>query len=335
MQELEYIYTTNYSDELINSIRIGFSKCFENTNVYKMSNDEWKNKLSSSPFGNSISIIALKDSNVCGFISFGMYKTIINGKIYNSAISNNTFVIPEFRGLGVFNKLLKLSNEAFIEYKIDFLFNFPNSNSLKGFINNGWIYKKDLCNYYVKLTKYSSLFKIIKLVLNKSINKKNEKLFQNGSSINQIDNINYQIDHYNNNSIGVFCTKEFLKWRFTKGSIYNDYRIESYNDSFIIYKVINRQNLLECSIMFFYASNNNLSEIKYIIKKIKKVIQPDFISIIMSNEHQNKNIVSQNQFINFSFLRKSNFTYYIIDNEIENIINNAKWNITTIDFHTS
>lgn len=52
--------------------------------------------------------------------------------------SLETFVIPEYRGKGLFTRLLRMIDEVLLVANASSIINFPNSNSLSGFIKNGF-----------------------------------------------------------------------------------------------------------------------------------------------------------------------------------------------------
>ena len=50
----------------------------------------------------------------------------------------DTAILPEYRGTGLFRKMTEMALSEAIKQKTDILFNFPNSQSLPGYLSMGW-----------------------------------------------------------------------------------------------------------------------------------------------------------------------------------------------------
>ena len=95
-------------------------------------------------------IVALDDKKVIGFQSFFYWPYNYASKIYNSYQSGNSLVHPDYRGKGIFQKLLNYIDNQQKELKIDFLMGFPVEDSFKSFIKNNWHNSLNL-NWHVKI----------------------------------------------------------------------------------------------------------------------------------------------------------------------------------------
>lgn len=85
-----------------------------------------------------IRIVALDDKKVVGFQSFFYWPYTFNKKVYNVFQSGNSIVHSEYRGKGIFGKLLKFIDNHKEELNIDFLIGFPVEQSYNSFIRKGW-----------------------------------------------------------------------------------------------------------------------------------------------------------------------------------------------------
>jgi hypothetical protein len=333
MNNLNFLTIDEYNDSDIHEICEAYNKC----NQRKTDYEEWFNRLTTSPFGNAISIIAKCNNEICGVLSFGRYEVMINDKIYKSVISYTTFVVPNYRGLGVFSKMIHRASSFFQELNIDIAFNFPNSNSLSGFKNNSWIQKNE-ASFYLRFHKFNSVFKLMSLFFFKNIyDKEEDKHSLNiNSFIDELNHLDYNTNNYSN-SITLNYNKEFLLWRFTKGSRYKNYKLIKLHDSFIIYKLINRGKLKECQLMLLHSDSNSVYRVKKLIFEIFKKEKQDITTVYLSNNHYFKQIIQSNFYIRIDFLKKLNFTYIILNDELKSKIENEEinWNLATLDLHTS
>jgi len=70
--------------------------------------------------------------------SFAM-SILYKGKRYHAAQPCDTMLLPDYRGSGLFSKMITYALNDLRQQGINYIFNFPNSNSYPGYIRNGWI----------------------------------------------------------------------------------------------------------------------------------------------------------------------------------------------------
>ena len=100
---------------------------------------EWFNwKFKENPFGQSILACAEDEGRIIGCVAYGKQQYVLNNIIYNGVISFETFVHPNYQGQGIFSNLIKLGESEALNLGIDFMLNFPNKNSITGFLRDGW-----------------------------------------------------------------------------------------------------------------------------------------------------------------------------------------------------
>lgn len=99
---------------------------------------EWFDwKYLQSPFGSAHVAVALtREETVAGLVSFGSYQVTRGAEVASAAVSYDTFVVPSFRGAGLFKRLLREAESSAARAGVDVLFNFPNPNSLPGFLSS-------------------------------------------------------------------------------------------------------------------------------------------------------------------------------------------------------
>jgi len=98
----------------------------------------------------AIRIVALDESVVAGFVSFSYWPYIINEKPRASYQCGNVIVNKNYRGKGLYNRMLDFLDEQQANLNIDFLVGFPIKPILGLYLKNKWTNLLDI-NWYVKL----------------------------------------------------------------------------------------------------------------------------------------------------------------------------------------
>ncbi len=99
--------------------------------------------------GKCIRIVALDEKRVAGFQSFFYWPLSHGGKTLNSFQSGNSLVHPDYRGKGLFAKMLNYIHEPDSGFSFDVLIGFPVQASYNSFIRNKWHNPFNL-QWYVK-----------------------------------------------------------------------------------------------------------------------------------------------------------------------------------------
>jgi len=102
-----------------------------------------------NPMAPSDIAICVDDREVVAFYAAIKKKVIIDGVAHLGARDIDPVVSPDYRGRGIFSNLLQHALTNFT--KIDFFFNFANSQSTPGFLKNGWKLVGNLRDYVCQL----------------------------------------------------------------------------------------------------------------------------------------------------------------------------------------
>lgn len=89
--------------------------------------------------GPSFVALARHEGEPAGLVAFGSAPYCSGSKRIKVALSYDTYVVPNFRGRGLFMQLLKRAEDGCTDAGIDFLINFPNAASQPGFRKAGWL----------------------------------------------------------------------------------------------------------------------------------------------------------------------------------------------------
>ena len=98
-----------------------------------------------------IRIVALDGESVAGFQSFFYWPMMHGGIVIRAYQSGNSLVHPEYRGKGLFAKMLNYIHDEHSEFQFDVLIGFPVEASYNSFIRNGWLNPFNL-QWHVKLS---------------------------------------------------------------------------------------------------------------------------------------------------------------------------------------
>lgn len=278
-------------------------------------------KFEQSPYGKAILACAFDGEVVAGCVALGLGIATHNQREVKCALSYETFVNPNYQGHGLFKKLITLAEESCKALGVEYLYNFPNSQSLPGFKRMGWKFRSKEIEYRIKIV---NLFKFIKEIksLRKPFYANNPK--PSGIVYNTI------IPSYigEQNIVIPLWTAEYIKWRFIDFP-QAQYVIFSNTQYFAIARVGYRGKLKECQILLL-QNDKALSYKKAIAlfsKHLISVESPDMISICCarntSTSHELKYMLK--------VPTQANFTYKCLSDKIQP---ETKQILFGIDFHT-
>ena len=187
----EIIYKQADQKEFANCLKL-ISKFRKNYNFNKES-IEWEYFL--NPFGKAKIFVAEYNNEFIGITFCIPLKFQNNKKIYNGFRTQDVLTDVNFRKMGIFTNLLRLSNK-YLDQNSDINISFPNENSLSFFEKNNW---QEICK--------------IPLISKTINNKSNFKLKYN--LINKFTNIHEDIWRENiGNKFDIMWSKEFSNWRY-------------------------------------------------------------------------------------------------------------------------
>lgn len=107
-----------------------------------------------------IRIVATDAEKVIGFQSFFYWPMSFEERTIKAYQSGNSLVSSEYRGQGIFHKLLNYVYENQVRFNYDILIGFPVEASFKSFIRNGWDHIFDLSWIYTVINPIGFLFPI-------------------------------------------------------------------------------------------------------------------------------------------------------------------------------
>lgn len=314
-----FIFNFTTHNHLIDSFLKSSAKAHGHNDV---KTEEWFYwKFRDNPFGESILACAEEDGIIAGCVAFGMQDFVLHSNVIKGAMSFETFVHPDHQGKGLFKKLINIAEKEATNRGIKLLLNFPNSNSLTGFLRLRWSQINNT-EYWIRP---NSIFDI-------AFNFKN---LRNGFKPNNanFDFLDKKIfNHYKQNIEKGFFSKidtDYLNWRFL--SFPNtEYVILNDTNCYSVGRVGKRGNFTEVQVLFVTPKDSYKFSLKNVLKSYKKKLKYDLISFPISKNNRLKPSLKRNLF--FKVPNSTNVCYKILDESLKLEMNQIE--LSAINFHT-
>lgn len=109
----------------------------------------WKRKYLGNPLskGNTV-MCAFDGDRIVGINGFVPMEYVCDGTVYRVVQSCDTAVDPEYRGCGIFSKMIAQAQTLFAEAGYDAMVGYPNGNSYHGFMKLGWTEQTRTMKYF-------------------------------------------------------------------------------------------------------------------------------------------------------------------------------------------
>ena len=276
-------------------------------NIPQKSEAWFRWKFEQSPYGQAILACAFDGDRVVGCVAMGMGMMTFGETQIKCALSYETFVHPQYQGLQIFTKLTKLAEDSCKDRGVKMLYNFPNSNSLRGFIKRDWI-KTEISKYKIKVTNIWRFARYIR-----DIRKPFVSLASNLDKISNID-----IRQFSTTSKeGVFIpqwSSEYLKWRFHTYPV-GHYWVYEDGNTYAIARIGCRGDLKQAEILHIQSYHKALSrkDWRVICNRLIKETKVDFIGLAASDAHP----ISAYTKVFIPVPSRSNFTYKKLSDDIQ------------------
>lgn len=279
-------------------------------------------KFRDNPFGETILACAEEDGKIVGCVAYGMQDFMIKNVIYKGVLSFETFVHPEFQGLGVFSKLIKLAEEETTKLGVDFMLNFPNNNSLRGFLKSNW-QKLDSPEYWIKLNNILKSFINIKYL---------KQAFQpEPSNLSSLVTPKSFTQNLNTQNLSSVINLDYLKWRFFSHPVAH-YEVIDTDEFYAILRMGRRGKLREVQVLFVNLKQEQKTKIKNFLKVCKRKVDYDIISFPISKNNPVRNELKQNLFIKVP--NRTNICYKILSTDKITEEQVRSISLNAINYHT-
>lgn len=314
-----FLFDFNQHQDLVDSFLLSASLAH---NEKIKARDWFYWKFRDNPFGESILACISENGNIIGCVALGLQDFVYEGNKIKGAISFETFIHPNFQGKGIFKKLIDLAENEASKRNIQFLLNFPNSNSLKGFIKSGWK-NIDCSEYWLKGNNYFNIFFKIKDI--------KKPFIPNSTNITEI--AKHKDSKYaffdDKTSFKTLINKEYLDWRFF---LYPnaEYKIIDNEEIFSIARVGYRGRLKEIQVLLIEPKNEKKYKLSKIVREYKKQSKYDLISFPISKNNKIRRELKKLFFIKVP--SQTNVTYKMLDSNSHYNFNQLE--LSAINYHT-
>jgi GNAT superfamily N-acetyltransferase len=286
---------------------------------------EWFHwKFEQSPYGKAIMACAFDGDRVAGCVAYGRGVVQYKGKDWKCALSYETFVHPDYQGQGLFKKLILLAEQEMKKEGIQFLYNFPNTNSITGFKHMNWICRNDIRVFKIKLCHP------LRVLCNlKKMRQSFTPAPSNLSVLKDLPVPELPLPAITTDIINPLWTKEYLQWRFFTHPN-REYLVCDNEKFFSVSMVGSRGGLKSVHILYASAKDNRETEfiMGEVVKHIKQQARPDLIEYASTVMDKSLNKV-------LGFIKvpaHGNFCYKILDDEMQ--VDEFKIVLPSINAHT-
>ncbi|MGV8947025.1 MAG: GNAT family N-acetyltransferase [Lutibacter sp.] len=278
-------------------------------------------KFRENPFGKSILVCAKEDDKIVGCVAYGIQLFTLEDKTIKGVLSFETFVHPAYQGKGIFSKLIKLGEETVKAQNTDIMLNFPNANSLKGFLNSGWK-QINSPEYWIKGNS------ILTIPLNfRQIRKGFIPSESNFDVLKPPDVFKQKTDKQFKSLISL----DYLKWRFHSYPV-AEYVIVHTENYYSVIRMGVRGNVREGQVLFVELKNNKNFKITSFIKEAKSHTEFDILSFSISKNNKMRSFLKNSFFLkvpnNTNICYKILNTDFLTDEDVKNI------SLSAINYHT-
>lgn len=277
----------------------------------------WNWKFENNVFGKAIIHIIESDNEILAVGTMWPWQFRSGVKLLNAYQLCDTVVNEKYRGLGLFSVLNKTRIEYAKENNVDFLFNFPNKNSLSGYLNMGWSYLGKL-PWHIKILKPYALLK--------NLSSKDQKSKIRIPNPMKIDFFDYSSEVFEKN-MSVHKSNDFFNWRYKEhptreyGIIKN---VKGRKKSFAIFTLSGKENFVEMIVTDFFCQKGLE---KILLKKIvetAKSLNATIIYMVSNKKFKKISLLSYG----FFTVTNKNLVCLPINIAIENkLLNIEKWDL--------
>lgn len=276
-------------------------------------------KFSENPFGESILACAKENDEIVGCVALGMQDFVYDGNVVKAALSFETFVHPAHQGKGIFKKLINLAETEAKQRKIVFLLNFPNSQSLPGFIKSGWT-NIHCAEYWIKPKSFWNLvFNVRELKKGFVPNVKNS--LRNDFKIDVLTS--------EKSSFKSVINEDYIYWRFLKFPA-AEYAVIQQDSLLSIGRVGRRGSLKEVQVLLAVDNMHNNISVSNLFKLYKNETSFDILSFPISIKNQLRKKLQKKLFIKVP--TQTNVTFKIIGDSYN--LDFSQLELSAINYHT-
>ena len=281
---------------------------------------QWK--YDSNIFGKTHLHIAEYNGEIVSSCALWPWNFICRGEVVKAYQPCDTMVHPEYQGKGIFSKVNLNRISLAQDERTPFLFNFPNNNSLPGYLKLGWDYFINI-EWLVKLLKPSNV-----LINFRDKSKSVPQKIDNDHKIN-IEDCNTIAEKYltYDGIIQTYRQKEFFRWRYEEHPFFKYGMVtaqKSRKSAGAIFMVNAKNKIREMIVVDVFGANQLTPELFRMITKTGKQYNADYVTVIYNRYYNMQSLWKQG----FIKMRNKNMVVLPLNLALEQkILNYANWSI--------
>lgn len=272
----------------------------------------------------SLMLVAIEEVKVVGFQTFFYWPYHKNNITYNSLQSGNSIIHVDYRGKGIFGKLLQYIDENKQALDVDFIVGFPVDASFNSFIRKGWVNVVNL-KWYVKKASLISVF-----------------LPLNYKKIESLNSLKTPYQFISTENFKLFENDDFKLWRkgFQNNKNYFCFEYTNYNESVCLEcKIQIRKRIIKEVIIGNIISNTQSHQIienaiQSLFEELKRKKIATILSIAINSDCSNNYVKIINS---LKFISTNKKIYFIVknyNNSLNDVLVASNWELYRGDIDT-
>lgn len=276
-----------------------------------------------SPFQKDqcIRIVAEENGKIGGFQSFFYWPVQYEGNVVKAFQSGNSIVHPEFRGKGLFTKMLDYIHQPDNQIDIDLLIGFPVEASYKAFMKNNWKNPFNLQWYVKPMQPIKSMLFNASVRMSRHFQQRHPENISWPSDINAVQQ-EQQFDTY--------------RFQFQLGHYYR-YKFEQHGASVLFeFKIHQRKKWLkELIIGKMVTSTKDISILENALKSLRKEVKKSGAVSMMSIAINNQSSELKQLLIQGGFRKINRQIYFIAKGKLADSVKDwSNWWVSRGDIDT-
>ena len=302
------------------------NQVFQNQQRFDWIRDEdfWSWKYESNVFGKPIIHVIEHNGKVVGSGTLWPWKFISRGEVFNVYQPCDTTIDLAYQGKGLFSLLNRHRLPIIGDMDVPFVFNFPNTNSLPGYLKFNWRYLAKM-PWMLKVLNPIGTFRLLQSKEKSAPFEIAKEDIVDPSNCELVSETNDQV--YFSNLISTYREKGFFSWRYSKHPFFKYGQViveQGKKKTGAIFSIYNKGNSREMVVVDIFGNPNLTSLLFNQIQEKAKSYQVDYIACLY-NRHFNMNVLWKKGYFK---VKNKNMVVLPFDLRLENQLTNYRnWNM--------
>lgn len=313
--------TSSDKDEILELLNEGF-KNQQKTASKGRDDDFWNWKYLDSAFGEAVLHVIEQDNEILAFGTLWPFEFNYKGQLLRAFQPCDTIVSKKARGKGLFRKLNEARKQYAKNVNADFIFNFPNENSLPGYLKMGW-------SFVDKLTWQVKVLKPLQVLKNSKSNAQSVRIEVQEKYLLDINQIQKALTNNveSKNLFELNTTCPYYEYRY-KNHPSRDYGLIEYVENgetaIAIFTLMQKKELKEMVVMEVIASKKTYLGLINKVVKEAKFMGIGYIAMVNQQNQTQHNMILK------GFIPKKNKNFVCLplkENLSEKLLQIENWNL--------